>query len=711
MATYYVSKGTGNNSNDGLSPATAWRDLSMVFSSSTPVTGGDTVYVAPGHYMEGTITIASNPASSTITLIADTNNLYFEDVWPYKGDVVVGSSVFLTTSSSTGLAIHFNGRGNYHFIGFTFVGDRSTTFDSTTASILYFPTNGSSPYNVSFTDCLFVHMRLYTTSIPLAAVLLQVEEGQPLNVYFNRCVFMSFAYGNTAAICLNCPTSGTVSSSVYYGVSIKNCLFLCNASTTGPFVRLAFSTATSNYREFGGLIVENCTVNMASLINVSTTASTVSASSSNNPIVIKRCTQLNVNSQAWTTAGTATSGAVHAIGCGILRANASSVTSTELHGVSSLVPNRASLGNLSIPSNFRKSHNSTLGLYAAKLPAFMLLPSSLNNVHTDCQFRHSEGDVVVSEDAFSGTLSWTNISNATGWDGNYASCDGLTSSASSRWLKWTNFGFNIPSNAVITGVLIQVRGYGSTTEARIANARLVVNNTITGSNIATNVALGATAHISSGVSLGNMSTMGGVSLTPDDVNSPGFGVAIQCNSSVTTARTAYISAVRVVVYYRTSYGLDREEPDIFKNTVNSQFYLTDNGLQPVIGWPGCEQPADYGLPVKVNLSGDSEPRRVVLLRGFSSQLIYVPVTATATTISVEVRRNSSYSGSTLPGMRILSDLGISEQTVYSQGPHSTWETISIGPFTPSRQGTLTIILFSCDTSGDGEAYFDNFSVS
>jgi len=46
---YYVST-TGNNSNDGLSEATAWRSITFAASSKSPVKPGDIIYVKAGNY-------------------------------------------------------------------------------------------------------------------------------------------------------------------------------------------------------------------------------------------------------------------------------------------------------------------------------------------------------------------------------------------------------------------------------------------------------------------------------------------------------------------------------------------------------------------------------------------------------------------------------------------------------------------------------------
>ena len=57
--TYYVAT-TGNNSNDGLTTATAWATLTYAASESSPVVAGDTVYIKAGNYGNENIVFAKS---------------------------------------------------------------------------------------------------------------------------------------------------------------------------------------------------------------------------------------------------------------------------------------------------------------------------------------------------------------------------------------------------------------------------------------------------------------------------------------------------------------------------------------------------------------------------------------------------------------------------------------------------------------------------
>lgn len=65
--TYYVSL-NGNDNNDGLSEATAWRTIAFAVSSSSPVSSGDTVYIKAGDYGREDIFIDKNYAPTDMRI-------------------------------------------------------------------------------------------------------------------------------------------------------------------------------------------------------------------------------------------------------------------------------------------------------------------------------------------------------------------------------------------------------------------------------------------------------------------------------------------------------------------------------------------------------------------------------------------------------------------------------------------------------------------
>lgn len=75
-ATYYVRQSVGNDANDGLSAATAWKSISKL---SAAMHAGDTAYVGPGLYREQVDLQNSGAADKRIVLIADSDGRHTGD--------------------------------------------------------------------------------------------------------------------------------------------------------------------------------------------------------------------------------------------------------------------------------------------------------------------------------------------------------------------------------------------------------------------------------------------------------------------------------------------------------------------------------------------------------------------------------------------------------------------------------------------------------
>src|SRR5690606_4037651 len=84
MATYYVSIQTGDDTNDGLSPETAWATITK---AAQTMVAGDRVYVAPGTYYETVQPLNFGEPDAWISYIADTNARHFPFLPP--GPVII----------------------------------------------------------------------------------------------------------------------------------------------------------------------------------------------------------------------------------------------------------------------------------------------------------------------------------------------------------------------------------------------------------------------------------------------------------------------------------------------------------------------------------------------------------------------------------------------------------------------------------------------
>lgn len=91
----------------------------------------------------------------------------------------------------------------------------------------------------------------------------------------------------------------------------------------------------------------------------------------------------------------------------------------------------------------------------------------------------------------------------------------------------------------------------------------------------------------------------------------------------------------------------------------------------------------------------------------------IPVNATSTTITIKARYNSAHSATNKPQIILQNnnEIGVSAQTVTMTSNVDTWERLTIGPFTPTGPGVVTVRLVSRAAAGDGIAYFDTFTVT
>ncbi len=126
--TWYVST-TGSDTNNGLSTATAWADLTPAASSTTPVHGGDTVKVLGGSYTYAAqinLGYVSGSANFPITYEAvDPNTLQ-----PSPG----AATIHFTTAGNSGISI--NATSYVNIYGFTDIGPAEVSGDNDYALLL-----------------------------------------------------------------------------------------------------------------------------------------------------------------------------------------------------------------------------------------------------------------------------------------------------------------------------------------------------------------------------------------------------------------------------------------------------------------------------------------------------------------------------------------------------------------------------------------------
>lgn len=151
----------------------------------------------------------------------------------------------------------------------------------------------------------------------------------------------------------------------------------------------------------------------------------------------------------------------------------------------------------------------------------------------------------------------------------------------------------------------------------------------------------------------------------------------------------------------------------FGNDGNQTSYDLSNGPRPAGG--GSSSPAVGALERSNTATKETGTvhtgSNALSFTGPGYQDFLVPVNAAATTFTIYARYDSTYAG-TRPQVQLLAngEIGVSASTVTATtGALNAWEQQTIGPFTPTAKGWVTLRVISNDTNGAGKAFFDSFA--
>lgn len=166
----------------------------------------------------------------------------------------------------------------------------------------------------------------------------------------------------------------------------------------------------------------------------------------------------------------------------------------------------------------------------------------------------------LADDSGTGTVSWSNPSNASSSNNSYATAFfGFGAGGPSHYLKCTNFGFSIPAEATITGITVEIEKKDATSDggtneqARDNRVRLVKAGTIQ----STDKAAGSTNWPQNDAysTYGGSADLWSGTWTPSDINNSGFGVAISAKWEAFDPESANVTAsidhVRITINYTT----------------------------------------------------------------------------------------------------------------------------------------------------------------
>ena len=218
MATYYIRK-TGDNANNGTSPATAWATIGKALASGSTVVAGDVVYVGAGVYHEAVTVAVSGSSGNPITLIADVDGGQTGDAGPVIWSNWIGASGFDAPHTGAACALTLNGSDDVTLTGFTFIGGGSTT------SLGDLLTGSGSSLRWTFNDCLWIAAKTAASN----GQMLRVNgdstvNGGTMSWRFNRCGFYG---GNQSFTFVNVSSStGNGNADWDYDIEFHDCLLL-----------------------------------------------------------------------------------------------------------------------------------------------------------------------------------------------------------------------------------------------------------------------------------------------------------------------------------------------------------------------------------------------------------------------------------------------------------------------------------------------------
>lgn len=150
--------------------------------------------------------------------------------------------------------------------------------------------------------------------------------------------------------------------------------------------------------------------------------------------------------------------------------------------------------------------------------------------------------------AAAGSVAWSTPTNITANDGTYATAS-VVATQITHYLTALGGSFSVPSNATITGVLAEVEGKANNASPTNLSCRVIKNGTITTAETRTAIVTNSDAYMQ----FGGPNELWGLSLTPEQVNSSNFGIALFVDTAANT-QTYSIDHVRIIVFYTINSG-------------------------------------------------------------------------------------------------------------------------------------------------------------
>lgn len=161
-----------------------------------------------------------------------------------------------------------------------------------------------------------------------------------------------------------------------------------------------------------------------------------------------------------------------------------------------------------------------------------------------------------ADDSGVGTITWSDPGFIISSNDQRATADNGGTTATTHYLKATDFGFSIPAGSTIDGVVVEWERatYGFVPPTAVDNTiKLVKGGTISGDNKSAGASwpgAGSEAY----ASFGGASDLWGLALSVDDINASNFGSVLVADLSGGGFGGGGVDHVRITVYYTAAAG-------------------------------------------------------------------------------------------------------------------------------------------------------------
>lgn len=144
--------------------------------------------------------------------------------------------------------------------------------------------------------------------------------------------------------------------------------------------------------------------------------------------------------------------------------------------------------------------------------------------------------------------NWSNTSNALSSNDSYASTSLSLLDSYSNYLFISNFGFSLPTNAIIGGIEVEIERFGN--NIRDNRVRIVKGGSV-GSTDRSKAGGWSSSDTDTYLTYGSSSDLWGQSWTASDINASDFGIALSATKTSLglTPEVARVDHIRITVHY------------------------------------------------------------------------------------------------------------------------------------------------------------------